>query len=52
MQKVTLASTNKEGSIKYWSGLLGMKLFEDNNSHILMGYSETQAKLELKVIGE
>lgn len=52
VQKVTLASSNKDLSLKYWSGLLGLKLFADENSQLLLGYSENQAKLELKVIGE
>nr|CAG4649498.1 EOG090X09EK [Scapholeberis mucronata] len=52
VQKVTLTSSNKDLSLKYWSGLLGLELFADDNSQLLLGYSEKQAKLELKIIGE
>ncbi len=51
MQKVTLASSDKQQSLKYWSELLGLQVYNQIDSHALLGYSEDQAKLELKFIG-
>lgn len=52
MQKVTLASSNKDESLKYWSGLLGLKVYDETDSQALLGYAEEQAKLQLKFIGD
>ena len=52
MQKVTLASSDKEQSIKYWSELLGLKVYSQTDSQAVLGFSESQAKLELKFIGK
>lgn len=49
--KVTLASSNLKQSLDYWTGLLDMQGFEHSNSAALLGYSDNQAKLELKDIG-
>lgn len=51
MQKVTLASSDKQQSLKYWSELLGLQVSNQTDSNALLGYSEDQAKLELKFIG-
>ena len=52
VQKVTLASSDKEQSIKYWSELLGLKVYSQTDSQAVLGFSESQAKLELKFIGK
>lgn len=51
VQKVTLASSNKNESLKYWSDLLGFKVYDVSDSQALLGYAEEQAKLQLKFIG-
>ncbi|GFS94047.1 glyoxalase domain-containing protein 4 [Nephila pilipes] len=52
VQKVTLACSNLQKSIDYWNGLLGMKIYEKKDKSVLLGYSDTQCKLELKGIDE
>nr|CAG4637174.1 EOG090X09EK [Ceriodaphnia reticulata] len=52
VQNVALASSDEKKSLKYWSELLGLQVFNQTNSQALLGYSEDQAKLELKFIGE
>lgn len=47
VKKVTLASSNLEKSVEYWSKLCGMQIFEKKESSALLGYSDTQCKLEL-----
>merc|ERR1712071_233753 len=50
VQKVTIASSNLEKSLKYWNELLSMKLIEKKESTALLSYGENQAKLELNDI--
>jgi len=52
VQKVCLASSNLANSLKYWSELLGMEVFEKQSSSAVLGFSATQPKLELKDIGK
>lgn len=39
-------------SINYWGDLLSMKIYEQKDKSILLGYDDSQAKLELKDIGK
>lgn len=52
VEKVTLASSNLQKSIDYWHGILGLKLFNQTKESAVFGFSETQAKLEVKDIGK
>lgn len=49
-QKITLAVSDLQRSVHYWSSLLGMKVMEksDEKKSVLMGFSESQCKLELQ----
>lgn len=51
VQHVTLASSNLEKSIAYWKDVLQMKVYEQNESSVLLGYGDQQAKLKLEAIG-
>ncbi|XP_010863622.1 glyoxalase domain-containing protein 4 [Esox lucius] len=53
VQKVSLAVSDLQKSTYYWSTLLGMKVMERNEGGktVLMGFSDTQCKLELHDIG-
>ncbi|XP_044849308.1 glyoxalase domain-containing protein 4 isoform X1 [Mauremys mutica] len=50
--KVTLAVSNLQKSVSYWSDLLGMKIYETNEEkqRALLGYADNQCKLELQGI--
>lgn len=50
--KVSLASSNLEKSIAYWNGLLSLKIYEKLSKSVLLGFGDSQAKLELVDIGE
>ncbi|KAJ8982121.1 hypothetical protein NQ317_002847 [Molorchus minor] len=52
VQKVTLASSNLEKSIKYWNGILGLKIFNQTDKTVELGFNENETKLELKDISE
>ncbi|XP_042905246.1 glyoxalase domain-containing protein 4 [Parasteatoda tepidariorum] len=52
VQKVTLSCSNLKCSVEYWNGLLGMKIFNQEDKTVLMGYSSEQCKLELVEINE
>ncbi|VEN49626.1 unnamed protein product [Callosobruchus maculatus] len=52
VQKVTLASSNLPKSIEYWNGILGLKIFEQTDNSVLLGFKENEAKLELYCSGE
>ena len=47
VEKVSLGVSDLNKSIKYWHGLLGMKLYEQNSDTVLLGYADDQCKLEL-----
>ncbi|KAM4794797.1 glyoxalase domain-containing protein 4 [Rhinophrynus dorsalis] len=53
VQKVTLAVSDLQTSISYWSGLLGMKIYskDETKKNVLLGYADNQCKLELQDIG-
>ncbi|MBN3304900.1 GLOD4 protein, partial [Amia calva] len=53
VQKVTLAVSDLQRSTAYWSSLLGMQVFERDEGRrtVLLGFSDTQCKLELHDIG-
>ncbi|NXP95399.1 GLOD4 protein, partial [Passerina amoena] len=51
--KVTLGVSNLQKSVSYWSGLLGMKIYEkdEEKQRALLGYADDQCKLELRAVG-
>ncbi|CAI6345990.1 unnamed protein product [Macrosiphum euphorbiae] len=49
---VMLSSTNLTKSMKFWNGILGLNIFNQNESSIELGFGEDQAKLKLRDIGE
>ncbi|EDM05256.1 similar to RIKEN cDNA 2700085E05, isoform CRA_a [Rattus norvegicus] len=50
--KVTLAVSDLQKSLNYWSNLLGMKIYEQDEEKkwALLGYADDQCKLELQGI--
>ncbi|XP_053503249.1 glyoxalase domain-containing protein 4 [Ictalurus furcatus] len=52
VQKITLAVSDLQRSVHYWSSLLGMKVMEksEEKKSVLMGFSDSQCKLELQDI--
>lgn len=50
--KVQLASSNLQKSLKYWNGILNLKIFKQSDKSALLGYDENEAKLELVDIGK
>uniref|UniRef100_A0AAA9TK47 Glyoxalase domain-containing protein 4 n=1 Tax=Bos taurus TaxID=9913 RepID=A0AAA9TK47_BOVIN len=50
--KVTLAVSDLQKSLNYWSNLLGMKIYEEDEKkqRALLGYADNQCKLELRAI--
>ncbi|KAM5274635.1 glyoxalase domain-containing protein 4 isoform 6-T6 [Ctenodactylus gundi] len=50
--KVTLAVSDLQKSLNYWSNLLGMKVYEqdEEKERALLGYADNQCKLELQGI--
>lgn len=51
VEKVTLSSSNLVRTIAYWKDILGLKIFDQKEKSVLMGYGENQAKLEFEDIG-
>ncbi|XP_076833590.1 glyoxalase domain-containing protein 4 [Brachyhypopomus gauderio] len=53
VQKVSLAVSDLQRSLHYWSTLLGMKVMEtsEERKSVLLGFSENQCKIELQDIG-
>ncbi|KAJ8961068.1 hypothetical protein NQ314_005998 [Rhamnusium bicolor] len=51
VEKVTLACSNLVKSINYWTGILGLTIFDRTEKTVLVGYSQDGAKLELEDIG-
>ncbi|XP_045172363.2 glyoxalase domain-containing protein 4-like [Mercenaria mercenaria] len=51
VKKVTLASSDLQKSVDFWSGLFGMKIFSKDIKKAVLGYSDDQCKLELCDIG-
>jgi len=54
VQKVCLAVSNLQKSTHYWASLLGMKVMDkhDDKKTVLLGFADSQCKLELHDIGE
>lgn len=46
-----LSSTNLEKSVKFWNGILGLKIFNQTAAVIELGFGDNQAKLKLRDIG-
>lgn len=46
-----LSSTNLEKSVKFWNGILGLKIMNQNADVVELGFSNDQAKLKLRDIG-
>ncbi|XP_078536006.1 glyoxalase domain-containing protein 4 [Lissotriton helveticus] len=53
VQKVTLAVSELQKSLNYWSGILGMKVYDHDKEkkRALLGYADNQCKVELQDIG-
>ncbi|XP_066995904.1 glyoxalase domain-containing protein 4 [Anabrus simplex] len=52
VKKVTLASSNLANTIEYWNGILQLKIYEQTDTSVLLGFADNQAKLEFRDIGE
>jgi catechol-2,3-dioxygenase len=52
VEKVALASSNLQRSIDYWNGILGLKIYSQNDKKVVLGFADDQAKLELEDIGK
>lgn len=52
VSKVTLASSNLDKSVDFWTKIAGMKLSNKSEKQALLGYTDEQAKLELTNIGK
>ncbi|KAG8225484.1 hypothetical protein J437_LFUL009477 [Ladona fulva] len=52
VEKVALASSNLQRSVDYWNGILGLKIFQQTDKSVLLGFGENEAKLELHDIGK
>lgn len=46
-----MSSSNLEKTIAYWKDILDLKVFDQTENSVLLGYSEDQAKIEFKDIG-
>ncbi|GLH03414.1 Glyoxalase domain-containing protein 4 [Gryllus bimaculatus] len=51
VQKVILASSNLQKSIDYWNGILGLKIYNQDERSATFGFGDNQAKVELRDIG-
>ncbi|XP_064649463.1 glyoxalase domain-containing protein 4-like [Lineus longissimus] len=47
VKMVSLACSDLKRSIAYWNGLLGMKIYDQKENSVTLGYSDSQCKLEL-----
>uniref|UniRef100_A0A1B6IVL6 VOC domain-containing protein n=1 Tax=Homalodisca liturata TaxID=320908 RepID=A0A1B6IVL6_9HEMI len=52
VEKVTLSSSNLARTLAYWNGILGLKIFSQDKDKAVLGFAESQAKLEFKDIGK
>ncbi|XP_018320343.1 glyoxalase domain-containing protein 4 [Agrilus planipennis] len=52
VQKVTLASSNLSNTLKYWHDILGLNVFEKTEKCAVLGFNDTQTKLEFQDIGQ
>lgn len=46
-----LSSTNLTKSVKFWKDILGLKIFNQTEAFVELGFGDDQAKLKLKDIG-
>lgn len=46
-----LSSTNLIKSVKFWNGILGLNIFNQTETVVELGFSNDQAKLKLRDIG-
>lgn len=46
-----MSSSNLETTTAYWKDILDLKVFDQTENSVLLGYSEDQAKIEFKDIG-
>lgn len=46
-----MSSSNLEKTTAYWKDILDLKVFDQTENSVLLGYSEDQAKIEFKDIG-
>ncbi|XP_031835812.1 glyoxalase domain-containing protein 4 [Nomia melanderi] len=51
VEKVTLSSSDLQKTIEYWKDILKLKVFNQTDKTVLLGYSDDQAKLEFEDIG-
>nr|XP_033325530.1 glyoxalase domain-containing protein 4 [Megalopta genalis] len=51
VEKVTLSSSDLQKTIAYWKDILKLKVFNETDKSILLGYTDDQAKLEFQDIG-
>lgn len=51
VKKVTIASSDLEKSVDYWTRLCGMKVYSKDDKTAILGYGDNQCKLELYDIG-
>lgn len=52
VQKVTLSSSNLQRTVAYWKDILHLKIFDESEKSVLLGYGEDQAKIEFEDIGK
>lgn len=46
-----LSSTNLPKSVKFWNGILGLNIFNQTETFAELGFSNDQAKLKIRDIG-
>lgn len=51
VQKVSLGVSDLQRSLHYWEALCGMKLYKKEDGKALLGFADSQCKLELQAIG-
>ncbi|XP_011306199.1 glyoxalase domain-containing protein 4 [Fopius arisanus] len=51
VEKVSLSTSNLEKSISYWRDILNLKVYDQKDKTVLLGFADDQAKLEFKDIG-
>lgn len=51
VENVMLSSSNLQSTIAYWKNILELKVFNQTDNSVLLGYTDDQAKLEFRDIG-
>jgi len=46
-----LSSTNLTKSVKFWNGVLGLRIFSQTEALVELGFGDDQVKLKLRDIG-